>query len=177
MSAPEEVKHVVYTYYAKDGTVLYVGCTGRPQARDDQHRAQSMWYPLVARLERTDPMERSAAYECERETIARLSPMFNVSPGGEWGAASNLVSRLGELGISYRQLDYWCRVKTVKLRRDAKGSGSRREVSEAEFAALRDLADEIAAHALYEQHLRSGAYFAERLAVAEATLASTEAAA
>lgn len=168
------VQHVVYTYFDKDGVALYVGCTGYPKQRDDQHRWSSTWYPLAARLDRTEPMERSAAFEHERLTIARLSPLFNIAPGGQNG---NLVGRLDQLGISYRQLDYWCRCGTVSLRQDAKGSGSRRAVTDAEFAALRDLAAELAAHAEYEQHLRSGGYFAERLAAAEAALGDTDEAA
>lgn len=40
------------------------------------------------------------------------------------------------LGVTYRQLDYWCRQEYIRIGTDARGSGSRRRFSEEEVAAL-----------------------------------------
>jgi hypothetical protein len=66
--------------------------------------------------------------------------------------------------LTYRMLDYWVRTGAVTLQADARGSGSRRRVSPAEAAAIKDLLDfyEQTQHQL--ERLRSGALFAELLA-------------
>jgi DNA-binding transcriptional MerR regulator len=40
-------------------------------------------------------------------------------------------------GISYRQLDYWCRMGLVRPERDARGSGTQRKFTAAQARAVR----------------------------------------
>ncbi len=53
---------------------------------------------------------------------------------------SNLVDVCDELGISYRQADYWIRKGYLKVRTAGQGSGSRVSLSWSEEAALTALA-------------------------------------
>ena len=40
-------------------------------------------------------------------------------------------------GITYRQLDYWCRVGMIRPERDARGSGTQRKFTEAQARGMR----------------------------------------
>lgn len=70
----------------------------------------------------------------------------------------NLVP-LTECGVSYRQLDYWCRMGYITLATPAQGSGTRRLITDHEAKAIKALATEVA---LIEQKwatIRSGVFF------------------
>lgn len=70
---------------------------------------------------------------------------------------------LTELGVTYRQLDYWCRTGVIALSTPINGSGSRREVTPIEVEAIKAL---IAAQRQIErqlQFIRSGDFFEAKM--------------
>lgn len=67
-------------------------------------------------------------------------------------------------GISYRQVDYWDRVGMIRIADPAKGSGTRRVVTDAERAALIDTARALAETESRLKAVRCGDYFRDRLA-------------
>ena len=67
------------------------------------------------------------------------------------------------LGITYRQIDHWCRTGMISLECDASGSGSRRKLTDVEIQALTDTVERLRFIEELENELRSGIYFAERV--------------
>ena len=67
-------------------------------------------------------------------------------------------------GVSYRQLDHWLRTGAIRIAEDGNGSCSRRRISADECAAIRDLAQEYHRIQLLTHRLRSGEFYAARLA-------------
>ncbi|MEP7115249.1 MAG: hypothetical protein ABI862_18445 [Ilumatobacteraceae bacterium] len=66
--------------------------------------------------------------------------------------------------LSFRMLDYWLRTGVATITHDARGSGTRRQFTDAEVAAISDVADaQIEALAVLER-VSSGELYAERRA-------------
>lgn len=86
---------------------------------------------------------------------------------GPFPTPDGTVAVVNELPCSYRQLDYWCRMGWVWCSRPSAGSGSRRQFTSAERAAIADVAAEVKRLEAARARLRSGEFFAERLAVHE----------
>lgn len=79
---------------------------------------------------------------------------------------------LVELGVTYRQLDYWCRTGVIALESPGSGSGTRRAVTPIEVEAIKAL---VAAQRQVErqlQFIRSGDFFEAKMN--ELTLKSRE---
>jgi hypothetical protein len=75
-----------------------------------------------------------------------------------------LTALLDDLSLTYRQLDYWIRTGRITLENPASGSGSRRWLTVAEANAIAALADEVAELRRRDAAVRSGQFFADRLA-------------
>lgn len=73
---------VVYRYYAADGELLYVGCTGYPLQRMTQHSKNSAWWPQVRRQVVESYPTAAAGFDREREVIATERPRYNRIPRG-----------------------------------------------------------------------------------------------
>jgi hypothetical protein len=67
----------LYRCFDADGRLLYVGISSSITARMRNHRYQSSWFPLVARVTVTPRRPWSAIYKEEREVIASELPLFN----------------------------------------------------------------------------------------------------
>lgn len=88
----------------------------------------------------------------------------------ELGAASHVgtaVPACKAAGVTYRQFYSWQQRGTIRLERPASGSGTLATVTPAEAAALCDLAAELRDAEARLRYLRSGDYFAKRVAVHE----------
>lgn len=84
------------------------------------------------------------------------------TPSGPRSAQALVAASGGRL--TYRQLDYWIRVGWVTIECEASGSGSQRVFTDAEWQAVLDVVDEYERiHAQFER-VRTGQFFAERLA-------------
>lgn len=70
---------------------------------------------------------------------------------------------LTELGVSYRQLDYWCRTGVIALANPGTGSGSRREVTPLEVEAIKALIAEQTRIEQRLQFIRSGDWFEAKM--------------
>lgn len=71
--------HCVYRHYDADGNLLYVGCAKDVKARQSGHKATSKWFPLVDRIDVSEPMEMKEAFQAEREAIWDENPDFNLN--------------------------------------------------------------------------------------------------
>jgi hypothetical protein len=67
----------LYRCFDADGRLLYVGISSSVPMRLKNHRYQSSWFPLVARVTVTPPRPWSAIRGDEREVIASELPLFN----------------------------------------------------------------------------------------------------
>lgn len=73
--------HYVYRAFDKDGKLLYVGCTVRPETRWAEHRSASPWWTSKARSFRMQgPFCYRVARRIEREAIRTESPMYGWTP-------------------------------------------------------------------------------------------------
>lgn len=69
---------VVYTLYAANGVVLYVGCTMDPLARITWHTGMSEFWPLVASAELQCHETLAEALRAEAARIFQLQPPYNT---------------------------------------------------------------------------------------------------
>ena len=69
---------VVYTLYAANGVVLYVGCTKDPYARITWHSDMSEFWSLVSRIELQHHETLTDAMVAEAERIFQLQPPYNA---------------------------------------------------------------------------------------------------
>ena len=67
----------VYSYFDKNGRLLYVGVTSRGFERAHEHSATKSWWWLSAGCSLEHYPTRSAALDRERELIERHNPPFN----------------------------------------------------------------------------------------------------
>ena len=67
----------VYTFYAEDGSVLYVGCTNNMAHRLTNHTTGREWFPEVARMEVQRYPSEVEGLAAERALIESLNPRHN----------------------------------------------------------------------------------------------------
>jgi hypothetical protein len=67
----------VYRYYDSDGTLIYVGITGRGVQRQREHNERAEWWPFVRRQDVEHFDNRPEAAARERDLIGRHCPPFN----------------------------------------------------------------------------------------------------
>lgn len=70
--------HWVYRHYDASDRLIYVGCSGAPKTRNEQHRATTWWFDQVARSRYTVYPNREYALEMERQAIAAENPKWNI---------------------------------------------------------------------------------------------------
>lgn len=77
--------HYLYRLFDADGSLIYVGITGRPDVRLSAHRRGSPWWPLIdeTRTTITEHESLAAARRAEVVAIAWELPRMNTSPGGD----------------------------------------------------------------------------------------------
>lgn len=153
---------VVYAYL--DGReVVYVGCTSFPKTRQATHRTQSAWWTADLQFKiLSEHTERDAGLAAELDQIRHYRPRNNIIGNPD---VVNQFVPLTELGVTYRQLDYWCRQGIISLENDAHGSGSRRQVNAVEHQAIAALVNELIAAEAHLAYLRSGEFFATAVVV------------
>jgi len=73
-------RQVVYRLYGKDGTLLYIGCTGNWPVRVQTHRCRktSFWWPLVHRARLTLHRSPREAADVEKAAIQTERPLYNL---------------------------------------------------------------------------------------------------
>lgn len=75
---PRAKEHMdwLYSYYARDGELLYIGVAIDPAERANNHRQASKWWRFVnAAAVEAVPLSQSG--ECERDFIYLFTPLFN----------------------------------------------------------------------------------------------------
>lgn len=140
-----ERPHVVYRCYDADDRLLYIGCTSNLSHRMTAHRSRSPWATDIARITTEDLPGRAVALYVEAQAIRAESPLHNkvhnldpTIPEGVYN--SQMV--IEQTGISYRQLDYWCRQGWLTPSvLDGHGSGNRRLFSADDVKTTRGLAE------------------------------------
>ncbi|MFB7496043.1 hypothetical protein ACFC09_15350 [Streptomyces sp. NPDC056161] len=75
--APPSRPAAVYRLWARDGALLYVGSSYRPEARY-QERRRKPWGPQIARCAEEWHPSRADAFRLELEAIAGEYPRYNV---------------------------------------------------------------------------------------------------
>lgn len=72
--------HFVYTLYGENDTVLYVGCTRRPEKRWREHRSGSnrKMIAQVVRKKMSGPYDYLTARRLEREQQIALRPTYGM---------------------------------------------------------------------------------------------------
>lgn len=82
----------LYRLFGADDALLYVGISGSPGRRFEQHAASKAWWGRVATIRLEHHSTRAAAEAAERTAIAKEAPMFNQAHADRRGA---LVGRGG----------------------------------------------------------------------------------
>lgn len=72
----------VYRFYAKDGSLLYVGATASLTRRIEQHGRSTSWWPEVADVRVTRFSDMPHAFGAEVRAIQNERPVYNQK---EWG--------------------------------------------------------------------------------------------
>lgn len=70
--------HYVYRCYDAEGRLIYVGCSGVPRQRMEQHRLSSWWFDQVERIRYVVFPNKQYALDKEREAIAEENPRWNL---------------------------------------------------------------------------------------------------
>jgi predicted GIY-YIG superfamily endonuclease len=68
---------ILYRFYDADGTLLYVGVTGRLAERWTAHRRSASWWPRIERLVTEKLPCMDSALAAERRAIRTELPAFN----------------------------------------------------------------------------------------------------
>lgn len=90
----------VYWHYDSDDTLLYVGITSDPRARERQHARQSQWARYVATIDVRWCVDRNAALAVELRAIQSEAPIFNTdeaAPGQAERAGLYMASHVEPL--------------------------------------------------------------------------------
>jgi len=74
----EDRPHYVYRCYDGNDRLIYVGCSGMPKNRMDQHKASSWWFQQVERIRYTVFPGRTYALAMELKAIAEENPRWNI---------------------------------------------------------------------------------------------------
>lgn len=75
---PEQDLQVLYRFWGKDGTLLYVGITFRPNARWKAHSKDKPWWSEVVTITLEFHPDRESVEAAEREAIRSERPKYNV---------------------------------------------------------------------------------------------------
>lgn len=130
------MKTALYRHYDAEGKCLYIGISGFPLRRTDQHVQESPWFGSVVRIELEWHEDRPSASRAEKIAIREERPKFNRS--GVSGIreicdflsdASLTQERFAELlGISQGMLSKLCTGRTkpslslaIKIERETGG--------------------------------------------------------
>jgi hypothetical protein len=70
---------IVYSLYAKNGDLLYIGKSINGLSRVHDHSAQKNWFPHVESVKITHCDSNLHCISVEKEMIERLSPIHNVA--------------------------------------------------------------------------------------------------
>lgn len=84
----------VYRQFDADGVLLYVGETGNPKQRQQNHRSSSAWGASIARTELVECENRDAARLLEAETIRSERPLYNSRHNPDGAAARARLAAL-----------------------------------------------------------------------------------
>jgi excisionase family DNA binding protein len=84
----------LYRFYDADGRLLYIGISGNPGRRFDQHAQEKNWWVLVARSTMEHFPGRRAAERAEAAAIVREQPLFNIA-----GSLPNPNGPTGDPGV------------------------------------------------------------------------------
>lgn len=76
MTAAKEA--VVYRVYDADDRLIYIGCSQNLEQRMSNHRNQSWWIYLAARVESQAYSDLAAARQAEAAAIQAEKPAFNL---------------------------------------------------------------------------------------------------
>lgn len=68
----------LYRHWGEDGELLYVGISMSTLMRLSQHRADSEWFPEIAKVTIERFSTRAEALEAERKAIQTEGPRYNV---------------------------------------------------------------------------------------------------
>ena len=67
----------IYSYFAIDGTPLYVGSTGQVLQRFRQHQREDAWMANIATITVRGPYPGKLVDEFERMYVSKLHPAYN----------------------------------------------------------------------------------------------------
>lgn len=70
--------HAVYRLWAKDGSLLYVGCSFRPFNRLKSHEAHQVWAAMISSVTMEWFPDRATALAAELDAIRIETPEWNV---------------------------------------------------------------------------------------------------
>ncbi|WP_235738952.1 hypothetical protein [Nocardioides alcanivorans] len=87
----------LYRHFDSSGALLYVGISGRPELRAEQHRTRSPWWRFVSRSEVAWLSSRREAEAAERAAIQGEEPVFNRT--------HNARQREAKVAYLYRALE------------------------------------------------------------------------
>lgn len=76
--SPRDQRTVLYRFYGARDVLLYVGVTGQPGRRWDEHVKNTPWWRKVRRQTAEWFDSREAAGEAERKAIETEQPAYNV---------------------------------------------------------------------------------------------------
>jgi hypothetical protein len=75
----------LYRLYAADGTLLYIGVTGKLSVRFYSHSREKRWWPQVAGMRLAWYANKAEAEEAERAAIFSEDPVHNVRSTPRFG--------------------------------------------------------------------------------------------
>jgi hypothetical protein len=75
----------LYRLYAADGTLLYIGVTGKLSVRFYSHSREKRWWPQVAGMRLAWYASKAEAEEAERAAIFSEDPVHNVRSTPRFG--------------------------------------------------------------------------------------------
>jgi predicted GIY-YIG superfamily endonuclease len=96
----KDSRTALYRLYAADGTLLYIGVTGKLLVRFGHHRHEKRWWPQVAGMRIAWYPDKAEAEEAERAAICSEDPVHNIRS----------TPRHGEVIIAARLRQGPCRI-------------------------------------------------------------------
>jgi hypothetical protein len=68
---------IVYRCYSADGQLLYIGSCALWSSREAMHKAQTRWWPEVARVDKEPQPNLGVAKQAEKAAIGAEAPLYN----------------------------------------------------------------------------------------------------
>ncbi len=112
--------HVLYRFYAADGSLLYVGISRQLAVRWDTHARDSEWVPLAVRATLEHFGSKEAALAAELTAIRTEKPQWNkrdVPSLGQVGQTRRPAARDESLGLSPTDVAKLMGVSAMTVRR------------------------------------------------------------